>query len=119
MVPLLIFAFSTVTEEPPVTSTPVAFGPVPPAIRVCGLSMSPILMPVDPPVTRMPVASPEVRATPCALTPLMLELLTPLMLTAGWVPVPKIEVTSLGPKSLKSCSQPPVMSMSDARSMRP
>ena len=113
-VPLLTLAFSMLTSELPSTRTPVAFGPVPPATKVSGLSMSPIRMPVEPPVTWMPTALPDVRATPWAVIPLMLELLTPSTVTGVVVALPKIVVTSEGPKSLKSCFQPPVMSMSDA-----
>ena len=73
----------------------MAFGPVPPPTTVRGASTSPMAALVEPPVTEMPTASPEVRVTPWALTPLILELVTPLIVTAGLVPVPKIVVTSV------------------------
>ena len=78
----------TLTTEPPVTSRPVAFGPLPPPMSVCGPSLSPMVTALEPPVTRMPVASPEVRTMPWALTPLILELLTPVTVTGGAVAVP-------------------------------
>ncbi len=113
--PLFTFAFTMLTSEPPVMSTPVAFGPLPPPTTVCGASLLPIATLLEPPLTRMPVASPEVRVTPWALTPAIEELVTALIVTAGAVPVPKIVVTWSGPKSLKSCAQPPVMFMLDTR----
>ena len=88
MVPLLIFALTMLTNEPPVTSTPVALGPVPPLTTVCGASLLPIATPLEPPMTTMPVASPELRLTPCALTPVILAFVTPLIMTGGVVPVP-------------------------------
>ncbi len=110
-----MFAFTTFTSDPPVTSRPVGFGPTPPPTKVSGASLSPMATPLEPPVTRMPTASPEVRLTPWALIPLTVEFVTPLTVTAGVVPLPNTVVTSDGPKSLKSWVQPPLISMFEAR----
>ena len=92
----------------------MAFGPVPPLTIVRGASLLPMAIPVEPPDTTMPVASPDVRATPWRLTPAIEELATPLKETGGADAEPNMVVTWPAPKSLKFWAHPPVMFMSGA-----
>lgn len=102
-VPLFTVALITLTDDAPVTKMPVASGPTPPPTRVRGLSLLPIVTPVEAPVTSTPVALPLERRNPKKLIPLTLELLTPLTVRGLAVLVPDEVVTSAASKLLKSC----------------
>ena len=83
-----MFALTMLTKEPPVISTPVAFGPWPPLMTVEGASLLPIAIPEEPPETRTPTASPVVLVMPWMLTPAIATLLAPLIVTGTAVAEP-------------------------------